>query len=102
EGVELGWGGGGRGGKVGMFVGPSAGGNLELVVSPRIRRPDDLKGGTMAVRTQGQPHAVALWLKMMGLDKEVLTVDVPDKDVGRWGKWRKIVSGASVAAFLSL
>jgi len=90
-----------RGRKVALFMAPSAGGNLELVVAPRVRQADDLKGGTIAVRTQGQPHAVTLWLKMMGLDKEVLAVDVPDKEVGRWGQWKKIVSGECVAAFMS-
>jgi len=90
-----------RGRKVALFMASSAGGNLELVVAPRVRQADDLKGGTIAVRTQGQPHAVTLWLKMMGLDKEVLAVDVPDKEVGRWGQWKKIVSGECVAAFMS-
>jgi hypothetical protein len=90
-----------RGRKIALFMAPSAGGNLELVVSPRVRRPEDLKGGTMAVRMQGQPHAVTLWLEMMGLDQEVQTADVPDKEVGRWGQWKKIVSGECVAAFVS-
>ncbi len=90
-----------RGKRVVLFSAPSRGGNLELVVSPRVARPEDLKGGTMAVRTQGQPHAVALWLEMMGLERDVRTADVPDKEVGRWGQWKKIVSGECVATFMS-
>jgi hypothetical protein len=90
-----------KGKKVAFFLAPSKGGNLELVVSPRIERPEDLKGGTIAVRTQGQPHSVGLWLKMMELAKDVRTVDVPDKEVGRWAQWKKIVSGECVAAFIS-
>src|SRR5690242_15540338 len=90
-----------KGKKVALIMAPSKGGNLELVVPAHVERPEDLKGGTMAVRTQGQPHAVALWLKMMGLEKEVRTVDVPDKEVGRWAQWKKIVSGECVATFMS-
>ncbi|HEY1267854.1 MAG TPA: hypothetical protein VGH16_11410 [Candidatus Binatia bacterium] len=90
-----------KGEKVVLFLAPSKGGNLELVVEPSIERPEDLKGGTMAVRAQGQPHAVALWLKRMELEKEVRTVEVPDKEVGRWAQWKKIVSGDCVATFMS-
>jgi ABC-type nitrate/sulfonate/bicarbonate transport system substrate-binding protein len=90
-----------NGRKVALFLAPSRGGNLELVVSAHVERAEDLKGRTMAVRTQGQPHAVALWLKMMGLEKEVRTVDVPDKEVGRWAQWKKVVSGECAAAFVS-
>jgi ABC-type nitrate/sulfonate/bicarbonate transport system substrate-binding protein len=90
-----------KGRRVAIFMAPSTGGNLELVVAPRCARVEDLKGGAMAVRTQGQPHAVTLWLKMMGIEKEVRTVGVPDKEVGRWGQWKKIVSGECVAAFMS-
>jgi hypothetical protein len=90
-----------KGKKVTLFMAPSKGGNLELVVGTGVARPDDLRGGTMAVRTQGQPHAVTLWLKMMGLDKEVRTILVHDKEVGRWGQWKKVASGECIAAFMS-
>ena len=66
-----------------MFCAPSKGGNLELVVPAHVRGPEELKGGTMAVRSSGQPHAVTLWLKMMGLDKEVATLIIEDNEVGR-------------------
>ncbi len=90
-----------KGRKITLFMAPSTGGNLELVVAPRCLRVEDLKGGTMAVRTQGQPHAVRLWLEMMGLHRDVGTVAVSDKEVGRWGQWKKIISGECVAAFMS-
>jgi len=90
-----------KGKKVTLFMAPSKGGNLELVVRAGVARPDDLRGGTMAVRTQGQPHAVTLWLKMMGLEKEVGTILIHDKEVGRWSQWKKVVSGECVAAFMS-
>jgi hypothetical protein len=55
----------------------------------------------MAVRSHGQPHAVTLWLRMLGLDQDATTVIVPDKDVGRWGQWKKVVSGECAATFMS-
>lgn len=90
-----------RGRKVTIFCAPSRGGSLELVTAPRVQRPEDLKGGAMAVRTSGQPHAVTLWLRMMGLENEVETVLVEDSKVGRWGQWQKVASGECVATFMS-
>lgn len=90
-----------RGKKASMFFAPSKGGNLALVVPPRVGKPEDLRGGTMAVRTSGQPHAVTLWLRMMGLDRDVRTEPVDDQQVGRWGQWKKVASGECAAAFLS-
>jgi hypothetical protein len=55
----------------------------------------------MAVRAQGQRHAVTLWLKMMGLEKSVATVVIDDQEIGRWGQWKKVVSGECIATFMS-
>ena len=90
-----------KGRKITMFSAPSKGGGLDLVVPAQVRRPDDLKGGTLAVRSSGQPHAVTLWLRMMGLEKDVETVIVKDAEVGRWGQWKKVVSGDCIASFMS-
>ena len=90
-----------KGAKITFFCAPSKGGNLSLVVPPSIKQTEQLKGKTMAVRTSGQPHAIHLWLKMMGLDKEVKTLMVKDSEVGRWEQWRKIVSGECIASFIS-
>ncbi|SRR5713226_4610342 len=87
--------------KITIFCAPSKGGSLELVAPARIRGAEELKGGTLAVRSSGQPHAVTLWLKMMGLEQEVKTVLVEDSEVGRWGQWRKVASGECVATFMS-
>ena len=84
-----------------MFCAPSKGGNLELVVPAHVRGPEELRGGTLAVRSSGQPHAVILWLRMMGLDKEVATLIVKDSDVGRWGQWKKVAAGECIASFIS-
>lgn len=90
-----------KGRKIALFCAPSRGGSLELVVQPQVRGVEGLRGGAMAVRTSGQPHAVSLWLRMMGLAADVKTVMVHDKEVGRWGQWKKVASGECRGAFLS-
>ena len=90
-----------RGKKVTIFCAPSKGGGLHLVVSQNINGVEEFKGKTMAVRSSGQPHAVTLWLRMMGLEKEVATVIVGDDEVGRWGQWKKVVGGECAGTFMS-
>jgi hypothetical protein len=90
-----------KGKKVMFFCAPSKGGGLDLVVPPEIESVEQLRGKTMAVRAHGQPHAVTLWLRMLGLEKDVTTLIVHDKDVGRWGQWKKVASGECVATFMS-
>lgn len=87
--------------KLSMFAAPSTGGSLELVVAQKVGTPEDFKGSTMVVRPSGQPYAVTQWLRMMGLEKDVKTVQVHDREVGRWGQWKKVVSGEGIAAFIS-
>lgn len=90
-----------RGKKVSFLCAPSKGGGLDLVVRQHISSVEDLRGKPLAVRTHGQPHAVTLWLKMMGLENDVTTVLVHDREVGRWGQWKKVLSGDAVATFMS-
>ncbi len=90
-----------KGKKITFFCAPSKGGGLDLVVPQYVQSTDEFRGMTMAVRSHGQPHAVTLWLRMLGLGRDVETVIVPDKDVGRWGQWKKVVSGGCIAAFMS-
>ena len=45
----------------------------------------------MAVRDLGRPTAVTLWLRKVGLEEQAKTVIVPDKEIGRWQQWRKVV-----------
>jgi hypothetical protein len=90
-----------KGRHITMFLAPAKGGGLELVVPAEIQGTDDFKGRVMAVRSSGQPHAVTLWLRMMGLEKEVETVIVKDSEVGRWGQWKKVASGGCIASFIS-
>jgi hypothetical protein len=70
-------------------------------VQKNIASVDEFRGKKMAVRSHGQPHAVTLWLRMLGLDRTVETVIVHDKQVGRWGQWKKVASGECIAAFIS-
>jgi hypothetical protein len=65
--------------KITFFCAPSKGGGLELVVPQRIQGVEEFVGKTMAVRFQGQPRAVTLWLRMRGLEKDVLTSIVEDR-----------------------
>jgi ABC-type nitrate/sulfonate/bicarbonate transport system substrate-binding protein len=90
-----------KGKKIAMFCAPSKGGALELVAPGRVSCLEDLRGGTLAVRSSGQPHAVTLWLKMVGLEREVRTLIVADGEVGRWGQWKKVASGECIATFIS-
>jgi len=55
----------------------------------------------MAVRDLGRPHRITLWLRKVGLERSVKTVIVPDKEVGRWQQWRKVVSGECSACFMA-
>lgn len=90
-----------KGKKVLFFCAPSKGGGLDLVVPQTVRGVEEFRGRKFAVRSHGQPHAVTLWLRMMGLDRDVETVIVHDKEVGRWGQWKKVVTGECIATFMS-
>jgi len=90
-----------RGKKVTMFCAPSLGRGLELVVSSDVKSVEALRGTSLAVRTSGRPHALVLWLKMMGLDKDVKILMVSDDEVGRWNQWKKVQSGECGATFMS-
>jgi hypothetical protein len=88
-----------KGKKTTLFCAPQIQRGLKLVVPQSINSLDNLKGKTMAVRDLGRPHRITLWLRKVGLENSVKTIIVPDKEVGRWQQWRKIVSGECVACF---
>jgi hypothetical protein len=90
-----------KGKKIVFFCAPSKGGGLDLVVRPNVQSVEEFRGKKLAVRSHGQPHAVTLWLRMLELERDIETIIVHDKDVGRWGQWKKVVSGDCVAAFMS-
>lgn len=90
-----------KGKRVTMFCALSLGRGLELVVPATVQSVEALRGKNLAVRTSGRPHALVLWFRMMGLEQDVKIVMVDDHEVGRWGQWKKVLSGECIATFLS-
>ena len=90
-----------KGKKITFFCAPQIYRGLKLVVPANFTALDQLRGKTMAVRDLGRPHTVTLWLRKMGLEKEVETVIVKDQDVGRWKQWTKVANGECAACFMA-
>ena len=90
-----------QGKKVTMFYAPSLRRGLELVVPTDVQNVEAFRGKSLAVRTSGRPHAVVMWLRMMGLENEMKIQMVSDTEVGRWGQWKKVLSGECIATFMS-
>jgi hypothetical protein len=90
-----------RGRKVTFFCAPQIHRGLQLVVPRDFSSVDELRGKRMAVRDLGRPFAVTLWLRKMGLERDVETIIVADKEIGRWQQWRKVVSGECAACFVA-
>src|SRR6266542_3300119 len=90
-----------RGRNVTTFCAPSVATQSHLVARSGVTGLDQLAGGTVAIRSSGRPHASIIALREMGLGGKVDTVIVADSDVGRWGQWKKVVSGECVATFMS-
>ena len=84
-----------------FFCAPQIHRGLQLVVPANFTSIEQLRGKRMAVRDLGRPYAVTLWLRKMGLERDVETVIVTDKEIGRWQQWRKIVSGECAACFVA-
>jgi len=90
-----------RGRKIAMFCAPSLRRGLELVVPADVQNAEAFRGKKLAVRASGRPHALVLWLRMMGLENDMKIQMVGDDEVGRWGQWKKVVSGECIATFMS-
>jgi hypothetical protein len=90
-----------RGKDVIMFCAPSISSDSYLVTRPETTSPEQIAGGTVAIRASGRPHGPVLRLRALGLEGRVQTVIVPDSEVGRWGQWKKVVSGECIATFMS-
>jgi hypothetical protein len=90
-----------NGKKITMFCAPSLARGLELVVPDHVQSLDELRGKSLAVRTSGRPHALVLWLRQMGLEKDMRILMVSDDEVGRWCQWKKVRSGECIATFMS-
>ncbi len=83
-----------------MFCAPVDRTGVELMAPPAVKEVRELQGKTIAVRSSGRPDSIYMRLKAAGLDPSD-TVLVADADVGRWGQWKKVVSGECAAAFMS-
>ena len=90
-----------KGKKITLFCAPQIQRGLKLVVAQSFNSLDDLRGKTMAVRDLGRPHRITLWLRKIGLEKEVETIIVTDKEIGRWKQWQKVVGGECAACFVA-
>jgi ABC-type nitrate/sulfonate/bicarbonate transport system substrate-binding protein len=90
-----------NGRKITLFCAPQIQRGLKLVVAQSFNSLDDLHGKSMAVRDLGRPHRITLWLRKVGLEKEVKTIIVTDKEIGRWKQWQKVVSGECAACFVA-
>ncbi len=76
--------------------------NEKLLVDPSIQSLDDLRGKTLALRTPGPQELLpTLWLRDRGLAQDVKTALFTDREVGRWGHWRKVVEGECQAFFIT-
>ena len=90
----------GNGKKILFFCAPQIFRGLELVVPQNINSIQEFRGKTIAVRALGRPYAVSLWLRAVGLDKDVRTMIIGDKEVGRWRQWTKVASGECIGCFV--
>ncbi len=89
-----------KGKKVTFFCAPKIVRGLQLVVPKDLEELEVFAGKTMAVRDSGRPHAINLWLRMVGLESKVTVVIVKDDEVGRWSQWKKVASGECIASFI--
>jgi ABC-type nitrate/sulfonate/bicarbonate transport system substrate-binding protein len=90
-----------RGKKISLFCAPQIHRGLQLVVPASFSSVGELRGKTMAVRDLGRPHTINLWLRKMGLERDVETIIVQDKEIGRWKQWKQVVSGECAACFVA-
>lgn len=76
--------------------------NEQLFVHPSIAKVSDLRGKKLAIRGVGPSQLIpGLWLKDHGLGGEVETVTVSEDEVGRWGQWKKVVTGECHGTFVT-
>jgi len=86
--------------KITFFCAPRIVRGLDLMVPKHVENVREFAGKSMAVRDSGRPHTVTLWLRMMGLEGKVGVPIFKDADVGRWGQWKKVISGECIACFM--
>jgi hypothetical protein len=73
-----------------------------LLVDSSVQSIGDLRGKKLAVRGTGpQTLFPAMWLKDHGLAQDVEQVVYSERDTGRWGHWKKVVTGECQACFVT-
>jgi ABC-type nitrate/sulfonate/bicarbonate transport system substrate-binding protein len=90
-----------KGKKITLFCAPQIQRGLQLVVPQSFNSLDDLHGKSMAVRDLGRPYRITLWLRKVGLEKDVKMIIVTDQEIGRWKQWKKVLSGECAACFVA-
>jgi hypothetical protein len=90
-----------QGKKITMFCAPCLGRGLHFVVRSDFSDIEEMRGKTIAVRASGRPDSIRLWLRMMGLERDVKMQIISDDEVGRWGQWKKVESGECIGTFMS-
>ena len=76
--------------------------NEKLFVHPSIAKIGDLRGKKLAIRGVGPSQLIpGLWLEDHGLEGEVEPVVVSEDEVGRWGQWKKVVTGECHGTFVT-
>jgi hypothetical protein len=89
-----------KGKKIVFFCAPRIVRGLDLMVPEHVKDVSEFAGKSMAVRQSGRPYTVTQWLRMMGLEGKVAVPIFSDEAVGRWGQWKKVVSGECIACFM--
>ena len=89
-----------KGKKIVFFCAPRIVRGLDLMVPQHVKDVSAFAGKSIAVRQSGRPYTVTQWLRMMGLEGKVGVPIFRDEDVGRWGQWKKVVSGECIACFM--
>ena len=89
-----------KGKKITFFCAPRIVRGLDSMVPKHVENVSEFVGKSMAVRDSGRPHTVTLWLRMMGLEGNVGVPIFKDTDVGRWGQWKKVLTGECIACFM--
>lgn len=76
--------------------------NEKLFVHPSVTSIDGLRGRKLAIRGIGPSQFIPrLWLRDNGLGRDVEPVVYSEEEVGRWGQWKKVVSGECHGTFVT-
>jgi ABC-type nitrate/sulfonate/bicarbonate transport system substrate-binding protein len=76
--------------------------NEKLFVKSDVDHLEQLKGKRIAIRGVGPSQYIPkLWLKDHGFGVETEAVVISEKEVGRWGNWKKVIDGDCAGCFIT-